>query len=224
VKRTVAVVAGVLALGVGLDIGTRLWAQGGGAAAGGAPAAAPVTMRMRLVNLQYVLKNYKRMEALRAEHTALFKKYNDDLQKIKTESEGREKQLQETKWTPQEREAIQKEIKRLQREMADKSEEARTALGKKEGDLITLVYREVEDAVRKYAEAQGIELVLHYNDAVADSDRSSPTNIARKMSAGACMPMHVAPGLDISNEIVDHLNRKYPAAAAGGATTPGGGQ
>ncbi len=212
-KRTFAIVAGVLTVGAGLYFGTHLSAQG---PAGGSAAPAP-TMRMRLVNLQYVIKNYKRTEALRAEHAALFKKYDDEIQQYKKLAEQRQAQMNDPKYSTAEKEAIEKEIKRLQREMQDKGEEARTALAKKEGDLITLIYNEVEDSVKKYAAMNSIELVMHYNDAVAESDRRSANNVARKMSAGACMPMHVAAGLDISDDIVQALNRQYTGPSAGAA-------
>jgi hypothetical protein len=38
------------------------------------------------------------------------------------------------------------------------------------------------------------------------SSRCSSGNIARKLQAGALMPLYVKPGLDISKEVVDALN------------------
>jgi Skp family chaperone for outer membrane proteins len=216
VKRTVAIVAGVVTLGLALYVGGRLTADPGAPAeAGPAP-----TMKVRLVNLQYVIKNYKRTEALRNEHAEVFKQYDAQIKQIKDTIEGRQKQLVEPKYADQ-RDAIEKEIKRLQRQMQDQTEEARVALDKKQGELIVLVYKEVDEAVRTFARQSNIELVLHYNDAVLESDRNSAANIARKMSAGACMPMYMLPTLDISQEIVNVLNNKYPAttsAPAGGAS------
>jgi Skp family chaperone for outer membrane proteins len=217
VKRTVAIVAGVVTLGLALYAGSRLTAQPNYPA--GADHTAAPTMRLRMVNLQYVIKNYKRTEALRAEHTELFKQYDNQIKQIKDTIDARTKQMQDPQYADK-RDAIEKEIKRLNREMADKTEEARGALDKKQGDLIVLVYREVDDAVRTYARQAGIEMVLHYNDAVVESDKNSATNIARKMSAGACMPMYMLPNLDISQDVVNALNAKYPVAAAAPAGTP----
>ncbi len=218
-KRTVAIVAGVVTLGLTLYVGSRLLADPGGAAAG---AVAP-TMKVRMVNLQYVIKNYKRTDALRAEHTELFKQYDAQIKAIKDLIEGRTAQLQKPEFADK-HDAIEKEIKRLQREMQDKTEEARAALDKKQGDLIVLVYREVDEAVRTYARQAGLEMVMHFNDAVVETDRNSAANIARKMSAGACMPMYLAPGLDISQDIVNALNAKYPTTAAAVPAGGSGGQ
>jgi Skp family chaperone for outer membrane proteins len=211
VKRTVAIVAGVVTLGLALYVGSRLTAQTGGTA----PPPAP-TMKMRLVNLQFVIKNYKRTDALRQEHTDLFKQYDAQINEIKKQIEGRTKQLQDPQFADK-KEAIEKEIKRLQREMQDKTDEARAALDKKQGELIVLVYKEVEEAVRTYARQSGLEIVLHYNDAVLETERNSAANVARKMSAGACMPIYYMEGMDISQDIVNALNAKYPATTS----TPG---
>jgi Skp family chaperone for outer membrane proteins len=215
------IVAGALTLGLVLYAGTRLWAQNP-ATGGGAGAAPAVSMRMRMVNLQYVIKSYKRTESLRAEHTALFKKYDDELKELKKLSDARTQQMQDPSLTAAQKEAVEKEIKRLQREMKEKSDDAQMALAKKEGDLITLIYSEVEDAVVRYATSHQLDLVLHYNDAVAEVDRKNPQNVARKMSAGACMPMYMAPGLDISKDIVDQLNAKYPGSAQAPGMGPSG--
>jgi len=220
VKRTVAIVAGVVTLGLALYVGSRLTAQTGAPADAGAAAPAP-TMRLRLVNLQYVIKNYKRMDMLRAENTELFKQYDGELQKLKTALDGRTKQLQDPQFADQ-RAALDKEVKRLTRDIQEKTEDARVALDKKQGETIVLVYKELDEAVRTYARQSGLELVLHYNDAVVESDKNSATNIARKMTAGACMPMYMLPSLDISQDIVNALNAKYPVATsapAGGSGT-----
>jgi len=216
VKRTVAIVAGVVTLGLALYVGGRLTADPGAPAeAGPAP-----TMKVRLVNLQYVIKNYKRTEALRNEHAEVFKQYDAQIKQLKDTIEGRQKQLTDPNLADK-RDAIEKEIKRLQREMQDKTEEARTALDKKQGDLIVLVYKEVDEAVKTYAKQANLELIMHYNDAVLESDRNSAANIARKRSAGACMPMYMLPNLDISQDVVNALNAKYPTTSS--APTAGGG-
>jgi Skp family chaperone for outer membrane proteins len=180
-----------------------------------------VTLRLRILNLNQVIKTYKRTESMQAEFKAHYKQFEDDYKVLKEKSEARTKQMQDPQYTTQQKELIEKEIKRLQREMAEKNEEMRAALAKKEGEMVTLLYKEVDEAVRKYAQSAGIEMVLFYNDAITDSDRFNPMNIARKISAGACYPMYLAPGLDISNVIAKILNDKYPGTAAVPSTETG---
>jgi hypothetical protein len=73
---------------------------------------------------------------------------------------------------------------------------------------------DVEAATRRYAKANDLELVLHYNDAVTTEEVWSPKSIARKAQAGALMPLYAAEGLDITKEIVAALNRDLRRAAA----------
>jgi Skp family chaperone for outer membrane proteins len=214
VKRTVAIVAGVVTLGLALYVGGRLTAEPG-APAEAAPAP---TMKMRFVNLSYVVKNYKRMDTLRQETQELVKKYEAQVKEIQDLIDARTKQLNDPQFAAQ-RDALEKEVRRLTREKTERTEEARMALDKKQGDLVVLIYKEVDDAVRTYARQSNIELVMHYNDAVTDSDRYSAQNIARKMTAGALMPMYMLPTLDISQDIVNALNAKYPVATS---APPGG--
>jgi hypothetical protein len=53
-------------------------------------------------------------------------------------------------------------------------------------------------------------VVLQYYDADEKTHAAefwSPTNVARKLQASGCMPMYIAPGLDISEEIIEALNK-----------------
>jgi Skp family chaperone for outer membrane proteins len=205
----------MVTLGLALYAGSRLLAEPE------AGAAAP-TMKVRVVNLQYVIKNYKRMESLRKEHTDLFQQYDAQLKKIKSDLDGRMQQAQDPKLAAQ-KDALEKEVKRLQREMQEKTEDARAALEKKQGEMVVLVYREVEEAVKTYARTANLEMVLHYNDATNEPDHSNPMNVVRKINQGACMPMYLAPGMDISQEIINALNAKYPATTAAAPTGGSGG-
>ena len=65
------------------------------------------------------------------------------------------------------------------------------------------------DMAQRYAASQGIELVLHFNDADEKTQPAefwSPANVARKMQAGACMPLYITQGMDISEALVGMLN------------------
>ena len=58
--------------------------------------------------------------------------------------------------------------------------------------------------------------------AVTEQDYNSEPNISRKMQAGALMPIYMAPGVDVSMDIVKALNASMaaPAATGGGSATP----
>jgi hypothetical protein len=88
-------------------------------------------------------------------------------------------------------------------------------------DMLIVLFKEIQEACQRVAMAQGYDLVLHYNDATTSQEYWSAMNIARKLQAGACMPLHYGPGVEITNEVVNALNsaftRTAPGAATGGA-------
>src|SRR5207249_4759439 len=85
--------------------------------------------------------------------------------------------------------------------------EAKKGLGRKSDEQMVILYKEVREACARYAKGNDIEMVMHYNDALAGAPEfDSAANVARKMQAGAFMPMYITPGLDISEEILTLLN------------------
>ncbi len=216
-KRTVLLAASVLALGAVLHVG-RLPAQNPAAA----PAAAPAPRtRIALLNLTYVLKNYDKFKTFQDEIKRAFQPFQDTDRKKKAEAEVLAKEIQGL--TPQQepsREELTKKLKNLQREVQDNNENAKAYLQKKGDEQMKILYLDIMDAAQRHARAHDFELVLHYNDATNRDDWISAPNIARKLQAGALMPLYAVPGLDISKEVVDSLN--YPLRAAGGSGVPAG--
>jgi hypothetical protein len=78
---------------------------------------------------------------------------------------------------------------------------------------------DVRAVVERTAQAYGFDMVLHFNDAVTKDEYWSAPNIARKMQAGALMPMYYAGSLDISQTVVTTLNAAYQPTASATPTT-----
>ncbi len=103
--------------------------------------------------------------------------------------------------------------------MQDLSDKAKRTLGKQEQEQMVVVYREIGAAVASYAEANDIDLVLHYNDATNDAEMNSANNIGRKMMTGPCTPLYYREhGMDISQRILEMLNSRYKGSGAGAAS------
>lgn len=221
-KRTLGIAIGLATIGAGVCLSSLLFAQTApptGTAP--APVAAPRTP-MRIINLQYCVKNYNRWLNFQNEYKALYKNtYEDKILEKKKRMEAVALKLQDVKTAPAEREMLDKDARKLQREMQEISDEAKQSLGKREADMIVIIYKEVEDAVRDYVRTSGVELVMHYNDATEEPELHSTQNIGRKISTGGCFPMTYTQGMDISNMILGILNHRVPkvAAPAGAGTT-----
>jgi len=218
VKRTVIVAVGVLALGVMVYVG-RLWAQTG------APAAAPEPRtRVALLNLNYVIKKYGKFVAFQDEIKRVVGPYQTQDQQTKARAEQLAKEARAPTTPANRREEIQNEMKGLQRKVQDLKEEFEKVVGKRQEEQLKILYKDVQDASHRYAMAHNFDLVLHYNDATTSDEYYSGANIARKIQAGACMPLYAAPGMDISEQVVASLNAAYgqaaPATGAPAAGTP----
>ena len=225
-KRTVAIAAGALTFALAGVFGSHLWAQqaGSGTATQTRPAAPEPRTRIALLNLAYVIKNYKKFDTFQSEIKSEFKNYEARAQAKQAQAEQVAKHLQDPKTTAEQREADDKMIKQLKREIEDLNAEAKSALGKKQDEQLVILYREIQDAAQRYAVAHNFEAVFHYQDATTQQDYYSPYMIARKVQSPSLMPIYQAPGLDISYEIVMTLNAAYmsnkPAAGQPAAGQP----
>lgn len=225
-KKTISILAGVATLSAAIYASSRLWAQQGGYAQQGAyqaqpTAAAQPRTRVALINLGQIIKNYQKFKNFEEQ-------LKNDTQWYQKEIDKRKVQMQQlttdsAKMTDTaQREQAERQMKTLQREVQDYTEDAKTKLSKREFDALVQTYREIQDAVGRYAKANDVELVMEYNDAIGN-DVFSPPFFSRKLTNNACVPMYAAPGMDITGVVVEMLNRSMAATTpAAPAPTPGG--
>jgi Skp family chaperone for outer membrane proteins len=220
VKRTVLVAGGILALGAILYAG-RLRAQPSSGAPAPAAAPAPRT-RIALLNLTYVLKNYEKFQNFQNEIKGAFEPFQKTDRDKKAALDVLSKEAQDPKISEAKREELARQIRGLQRDIQENQETAKAYLQKKGDEQMKILYLDVMDAAQRHARAHDFELVLHYNDATTRADFLSSANIARKLQAGALMPLYAVAGLDISKEVVEALNYPLRASVPRGGN-PGGG-
>jgi len=209
-------VTGVATLAAGIYLGSRALAQPQYNPAG-APAAQPVAppqTRIAIVNLDFILKHYVKMDSYRNEFKKKYQGYEEEMKQMKAKLDALQAQAQTPTATAGQREDLERQAKQIQRAMQDKNDEAKAALTKFDGDMETLIFREIEVMVQSYARSRGIELVLSYRDVSDPAEQYNPANIQRKMMMGACMPIYHHPGMDISQEVASILNSNYQRPAA----------
>lgn len=215
-KRTVFVAAGVVVLGLALVVSTRLMAQAPPATGTpAAPAAGTNKSRVALLNLTYVIKNYKKFQTFQDELKKAVDPFQAKDTAWKKEGETIAKEAQTPACTAERRETIGKRLKELERLIEDNKGEASKVVNTKQEEQLKILYMDVRNHAYRFAQAHGYDMVLHYNDAVTDKDYWSGPNIARKMQAGALMPLYTGAGVDVSMDLVNSLN-----AAMGGGAAP----
>jgi Skp family chaperone for outer membrane proteins len=219
VKRTVITLTAMAALGATAYLGSQLRAQNPQQYTGQvqqATATAPVkplTTRVAIINLQQVIKQYRKWTDFEQNYKNAYQYYNAEFEKRKTQGVSLKSQLDKTA-DDATKDKIQQQLKDLERQVQDLGETAKKQLGKMRDEQAVQIYREVEEAVQHYARANDIEMVLHYNDAIVPADMYNAVNIERKLQTGACMPMYSAPGMNITDTIAMMLNQRLGATAA----------
>jgi Skp family chaperone for outer membrane proteins len=210
VKRTLFLLVGVIALGTAIYASSRLWAQTPGVAATGTKT------KVGVLNLTYVIKNYSKFKTYQAELKLKVDPFQARDTAWKTDGEKLAKEAQQPTTTPARRDDIEKKLKEYQRLIEDNKAEAQKVLVKEQEAQLVTLYKDIRTVVDKFAVAHGYDLVMHYNDVITTEEYWSPPNIARKMQAGAAMPMYISGGVDISANVLATLN----AASGGTAPTP----
>jgi len=218
VKRTLFLLVGVIALGTVIYASTRLWAQ--------TPGAAPTVAKTKVgvVNLTKVIKNYSKFKTYQDQLKAKVDPFQLRDTAYKTEGEKLAKDAQQPATTAANRDIIEKRLKELQRLIEDNKAEAQKVLVKEQEAQLVTLYKDIRMVVDKFAVSHGYDLIMHYNDVITPEEYWSPPNIARKMQAGAAMPMYMSGTVDISDYILATLNASNggatatPAASTGTAT------
>lgn len=209
-KRTILfAAAGVVTAGALAYVGS-LWADPQ------APVQSAAKHRVALLNLNYVLKNYQELKDFQSQVKDKVTIYQEKekgnqgkLEKIKADIAKTTDVTQKGK--------LEAEAKAITRTMQDEADEAKNVLGKMSDDKMVEVFKKVQSATIRYATSHSFDLVLHYNDALPNEpEYYSPMNVARKIQAGACMPMHWTQGMDISHDVLETLNGAYRAASGAG--------
>jgi Skp family chaperone for outer membrane proteins len=193
-------VGGVLLIVAALALAGRSWSQT-------KPAPQPRS-RIALVNLTAIVKQYEKATAFQKELKAAVEPFKKKDTQLRAEYEALHKQLRDPDTAPAQRDQIEKQMKGLQEQIDDNQVEFKKVIGEKQDQQLVILYRDIQDAATRYAKAHDIELVLHYNDATTNEDFWNPLNVARKLQAGACMPLYAMTGMDISNEVLAVLNEK----------------
>jgi Skp family chaperone for outer membrane proteins len=214
----VVIVAGLMTVGAGLYCGARLLAQA--PAPQPAQQQPPAQTRVAVVNLHLVLKGYQKTKVYDQEVEAIIAPMRKQGEDIKENIKKCTEMLEGPKQVAQEhRAAWEKAFRDNKRALEDLEAEASKKVGKKREEQLVQLYKEIEEAVQRYAISQGFTLVLQYTEPEAKvgagpDERYTAQNIQRKLAGssqtGCTVPMYFHPGLDISQAVIQNLNAAYP--------------
>jgi Skp family chaperone for outer membrane proteins len=202
----VTLLAGIAVLGVLGYVSSRLWAQ----APGG-----PARVSVALINLPQTLNLYDKFKSYQTEFKAKMDKAFAEDDKLKTDILKYQQYQQDQKLPAKDRENAEAWVTALKRKREDLSIQIKKDFGNKSAEQFVAMYKEVEDQVRLYAKTNGFQVVFHYSDHSEknEGEKYSPDALQRKLANGACMPLYVQDGVDITNTIAAILNQAYRSRA-----------
>lgn len=182
-------------------------------AVGQLPAQGPKTAesKVALVNIGQVFLKYEKALAYKADIEKVLKPYQEQRTKWQADLVGFQKALQDPKTKAEDRPKFEKALVDYKRALEDLEVKMEKSVGKAPEEQIVNLFKDVNNAVKAYAQANGIAIVLAYGEQL-EGDPFIFGNITRKMQGmdlGSTTPLFFTPGIDISAGVIDVLNRGY---------------
>jgi Skp family chaperone for outer membrane proteins len=194
-------VAVLLSLGLGHDLQAQKFKEGPGS-------------KVAMINIGKVFRHYYKAISFKKETEEILHPYKDKSEQLKKDMTKLQKVAENPNIPGQDKEdAVQKLIEQ-KRKLEDLEREARRVIGKRNEDQIILLYKDISSAAEKYARANDFYLVLAYGEPL-EGDLFSFANLSRKMQAmdtGSVTPLFIHPTVDISDPVVQVLNKGYDAS------------
>jgi Skp family chaperone for outer membrane proteins len=187
----------------------------GSAAVAPAVGQAPRGHNIAVVDVSVIFKKHARFDGMMKKFKKDLEGAEANMKKEMTEIKSQQEQLKD--FTPGSPDYKQFE-QRVAKNMADwqlKAQMQKKDFLEQEGRIYYNVYRELDDAVKRFAMKHQIALVLRYA-----SDPVDDPNDRNEIIRGINKPIvYVDPSLDITNWILEDLNRS--GAASSGAAPQG---
>jgi Skp family chaperone for outer membrane proteins len=208
VKKTVSVVA--LACCIGLTAPAMGQTQ--------PAAAAPV--KIGLVDMARVFKEYNKFEDMRASLKAEMETALAEAKKIAADAEKVKEELKLLK--PGSAEYIKREsdLAQLSSDFETKRKLANVQYQRKEAEIFQDIYVDSVGVIKLYAEHFKFSMVMRFNS--AELDKTNPSSLANGLNK---LVIYHLPQDDITDAVIDYLNRKYAPTkpAVPRTATPGTG-
>jgi outer membrane protein len=176
-----AVRTGLLCLG--------MFAISGTASAQSAPSPAGAPAKVAIVNMQRAVIESEEMKKASTDMEAKYKPRQLAAQKIETELQGIQQQLQtgQGKLTPQAEQDLQATGQRRQRELQHLSEDLQNDVQAERNDILQKAALKMQEVVKKLAEEKGYDVVVDTQ-----------------------VTIYFKPALEITNDAIAAYNKAHP--------------
>ncbi len=186
--------------------------------AGAAPK--PMTGKVAVFNVAKVMRDYKKwqhfagvMNTKRTEAAATLAKSRAQITELQSAA-----QIEKL---PSKQEEIAKKLVEAQRVFEDTQRTIGKQLDDESAAYLRNLFVEIQRCVQAVVESNGFDLVFAYPDAITSEERTSPMYFDLKLRPQAAMPFYVSPGADMTDILIETLNKNFPPPVTqAGATAP----
>lgn len=180
---------------------------------GSAPASPPTMpgTRVAVVNINSVLKNYNKAQALNSSIKTKVQSYAERMNKLKEEVAKIQAELPKPTTTATLREQYEKQVVMLQRQLQDLDNEARKVISADQASIAVQIFKEIEQVINAVALQNNFDLVLSFPDSTTKDDLYSQDNVVRKLASQAAIPIFYKKHIDLTDAVITTLNISFPA-------------
>jgi len=171
-----------------------------------AAAQAPQPLKIALVDMARVFKEYRKFQDLRDGLKAKMEARMAEAQKIAAEAKTVSEELKLLKAGSAQFISKEARLAELTTQFDTKQKLARAEYIRSESTIFEQVYVEARDVIKLYSEHFKYTLVLRFNSQPLDTDNKKPQDVANSLNK--LVVYHRAQD-DITSAIIEYLNRKY---------------
>jgi Skp family chaperone for outer membrane proteins len=168
------------------------------------------TVRVAVVNMGVILQRYHKSNEFQQELWARLKRFKAKAKKLTDEMKAWHDTMQEPGFDPNMKPRYEAGIRNNQQKLEEMNVEVKNIVAKWHEDHDMMMWKEIQEAIKTCATQNGIELVLGYRELTVHELELRSTNRERQaIGDGSAVPLFMEPGTDISQEIVDLLNKQH---------------
>jgi len=161
-------------------------------------------VRIGLVDLSYIFRNYQKHIQLTEQLKADLKQRESEIQQLRTQLTQILNQRNQYNPDSPEYRQFDEKIARTKAELDLKLSGARREFHQRDAQLVYQTYREVEEIIQQVARSRGLSIVLQHSR-VEKVDPSNPQEVFRLVNRQVIFSM---PAMDITDTVLSELNRR----------------
>jgi Skp family chaperone for outer membrane proteins len=167
-----------------------------------------VPVKIAYLNIAKVLREFQKANSDGRKITARREEHIGRIKELREEQARLGQLLQTAK--DNDKESIQLKMTEINRKVEDIDRKAQKELGEMSNQAVLGVYQNVRGIVADIAKERGLDVVEAFPDVSTDAEAANPAVAQLKLQTPALMPYYLNKDLDLTDEVIERLNEKFP--------------